>query len=117
MVFGSVPAKPASIVEAKADLLKNQTAIDALKKLGIGVVDGQKASIVKAGQLVFSDSSSGTYMVSLSVDGLTSAKGVALLVYVPGELEPRVIRPRWRNGKLQADLPVPCEYNVVTNTV
>lgn len=114
VVFGSVPAQPADIAMAKADLLKNAELQAALAKLGIGV-NGAEASILKAGQLVFSNAVSGEFTVGLAAEGITSARNVAILVYVPGELKPRVIRPIWRNGKLQAKLPVPCSYSIVSN--
>ena len=115
VTFGSVPAQPSSIAAANADLLKNEAVNKELKKLGIGATAGQPALIIKAGQLLFSNFASGTFTVGLDVDGITSAKGVALLVYVPGELQPRVIKPKWKNGRLESSLPVPCEYNVVMN--
>lgn len=115
VTFGSVTAQPAYIAMANADLLKNTAVRTRLNKLGVGTASGQIPVVVKAGQLVFSNGAVGTYTVKISVEGITSSKGVAILVYVPGELEPRVIRPRYRGGKLQVNLPVPCEYNVVTN--
>lgn len=115
VTFGSVTAQPVYISMANADILKNTAVQTRLNKLGIGTSAEQIPAVVRAGQLVFSNAAAGTYTVKLSIAGITSSKGVAIMVYVPGEVQPRVIRPRYKNGKLQAKLPVPCEYNVVTN--
>ena len=114
VTFASMPAQPATIAMAKMDLMKNNDVQKKLSRFGIGT-KGKTSTIVHAGQVGFSNGATGSFKVGLSVDGITSAKNVAFLVYVPGETTPRVVKPTFKNGKLQATLPVPCEYNIVTN--
>jgi hypothetical protein len=114
VVFASIPAQPASIATAKMDIMKNTDLQKSLAQCGVGT-KGQTAVIKGAGQLGFSNGAKGVFKVGLTAEGITSAKNVAILVYVPGETAPRVIKPKFKNGKLEANLPVPCEYNIVTN--
>ena len=105
-------ANPAFIAEAKADLAKNALVQAELAKLGVGV--NGLGAILRSETLAWTCPYSGETELDLSVEGLEAGQEVALLVYVPGELQPRVIKPtRLKNGKLKATLPVPCTYHIV----
>ena len=113
VTFGSVPANPSTLSLAKADLLKNSDMLNTLRN-SYGITN---ASINSAGQLIFSNGASGEFSVNLEANGITSAKNVAIIVYTTnskGETVSKVVKPTWKKGKLQASLPVPCNYVVVT---
>ncbi|MBR1892445.1 MAG: hypothetical protein IJ815_02795, partial [Lachnospiraceae bacterium] len=116
--LAATPADPSVIALAKLDILLNQSVQSELAKQGIGGTNGI-ANILGAGTLSASDGRAiKSQTISLDALGITSANGVAFLVYVPdanGVMQPRVIKPRFRKGKLQVSLPVPCEYNVIQN--
>jgi len=111
-------ADPSVIALAKTDILLNSSVQSSLANYGVGGTNGV-ANIIGAGTLAATDGRNiARQTITINALGVTSAKGVAILVYTPdanGVMQPRVIKPRFRNGKLVATLPVPCEYNVVQN--
>ena len=107
VLFGAVPADPAMIALAKADLLKNATLQKNLQKAG---VTGLMAA---SGQLLYSDGRKGKKTVNLSALGIMPGEKVVFLVYTPGDPSPRVIKATWKNGKLRAKLPGPCNYSII----
>ncbi len=107
VLFGSLPAAPAMISMAKADLLKDAQLQKLLAKFGVtGLID-------KSAFLSFSDGRTGNFTVTLQDAGLVPGQKVALLVYVPGETKPRVVKASWKNGKISAKLPIPCNYSII----
>ena len=112
------PADPGLVSLAKADVLFNSAVTAALARAGIGT-NGAIPTITAAGTLAATDGRAiSRQTISLTVPGIASAQGVRIIVYTPdanGVMQPQVITPRFRNGQLQVTLPVPCEYNVVTN--
>ena len=106
VLFGSLPADPAMIALTKADLLKNTALQKKLAKRGV------MGLIVRSGMLSFSNGKTGRHTVNLSTAGLIPGEKVVLLVYAPGEMNPRVIKATWKNGKLRATDPVPCTYSI-----
>ena len=111
-------ADPSVIALAKTDILLNSSVQSDLAKYGVGGTNGV-ANIIGAGTLAATDGRNiARQTITINALGVTSAKGVAILVYTPdanGVMQPRVIKPRFRNGKLVVTLPIPCEYNVVQN--
>ncbi len=107
VLFGSLPTDPAMIALAKADILKSASLQKNLKRLGVNGV------IARSGLLSFSNGKTGTKTVSLSAIGLIPGEKVAILVYVPGDVNPRVVKATWKDGKIRAKLPVPCHYSIV----
>ena len=111
-------ADPSVIALAKTDILLNSSVQSSLANYGVGGTNGV-ANITGAGTLAATDGRNiARQAITINALGVTSAKGVAILVYTPdanGVMQPRVIKPRFRNGKLVATLPVPCEYNLVQN--
>ena len=100
-------ASPATIALVKADILKNASVKAALTRYGL---TGQ----IAASQIVArADGKSGNTTMNITPATIVRGKGVAILIYVPGERNPRVVRPRWRNGKLRVTLPLPCTYTIV----
>ena len=115
---GTLPADPGLVSLAKLDAIYNPAVSSALAKAGIGT-NGALPTIAGAGSLVATDGRS-IKSQRISLPGFASAANVRIIVYTPdanGVMQPTVIRPRVRNGQLTASLPVPCEYNVVTNAV
>ena len=112
------PADPGLVSLAKADVLFNSAVTAALARAGIGT-NGAIPTITGAGTLAATDGRAiSRQTISLAVPGIASAQGVRIIVYTAdanGVMQPQVITPRFRNGQLQVTLPVPCEYNVVTN--
>ncbi|MBQ8970898.1 MAG: hypothetical protein IJ873_02400 [Lachnospiraceae bacterium] len=108
-------AAPASIAEAKADLMKSTEVQAALAFLGIGT--GQNTAVIaKSETLLWSDGAESVVRLEVSAEGIGANQDVAFLVYVPGEAKPRVIKPtRLANGKIRVQLPIPCTYHMVTN--
>ena len=107
VLFGSLPAAPAVIAMAKADLLKDVELQKKLQKEGV------LGLLMKSGMLSFSNGKTGTYTVNLNAAGLVPGEKVTLLVYVPGEAKPRVVSASWKNGKIRAKLPIPCNYSIL----
>ena len=92
---------------AKADLLKDAELQKLLAKYGVtGLID-------KSAFLSFSDGRTGNFNVTIQDATLVPGQKVALLVYVPGNNKPKVIKASWKNGKLSAKLPIPCNYSVI----
>ncbi len=111
-VLGQSFANPASISEAKADLIKNTAVQSELSKLGIGT--NGLATIAKSETIAWDNGAQGEIKTDITAEGLVPGEKVAFLVYVPGELQPRIITPTWlKNGKLRVQLPVPCTYHIV----
>ncbi len=107
VLFGSLPADPAMISLAKADLLKHTDLQKKLQKLGVnGIVAG-------SAQLLFSDGRTGRHTVNITAAGLIPGEKVALLVYTPGNPNPKVVKATWKDGKLRANLTLPCTYTVI----
>ncbi len=107
--LGSIPADPGLVSLAKLDAVFNPAVTRALARAGIGT-NGTLPMISGAGSLVATD---GRAIRSQRIN-------VRIIVYQPdanGVMQPRVVTPRMVNGQLQASLPVPCEYNIVTNAV
>ncbi len=107
VLFGSLPAAPALIAMAKADLLKDAELQKLLQSQGV------MGLMTKSGMLSFSNGKTGNFTVDLTAAGLLPGEKVVLLVYVPGELKPRVVRTVWKNGKIRAKLPIPCNYSIL----
>ena len=111
-------ADPSVIALAKTDILLNSSVQSDLAKYGVGGTNGV-ANIIGAGTLAATDGRNiASQTITINALGVTSAKGLAILVYTPdanGIMQPKVVRARFRNGKLIATLPVPCEYNLVQN--
>ena len=63
--------------------------------------------------LGFSNGKTGTYTVKLNAAGLVPGEKVALLVYPAGSTTPKVVKATWKDGKLSARLPIPCNYSVI----
>ncbi len=116
--LSSTPADPSIVALAKLDILLNSSVQASLAKYGVGGKNGV-ANIMGAGTISASDGRNiKSQAVTLNALGITSAKGVAILVYTVdanGVMQPKVIKPRMRKGQLVVNLPVPCEYNVVQN--
>ncbi|MCR5268635.1 MAG: hypothetical protein K6E16_08975 [Lachnospiraceae bacterium] len=107
VLFGTLPADPAAISLAKADILKNTTLQNTLQKRGVSGL------IVNSGMMSFSNGKSGSFTVTLNAPGLVPGEKVAILVYTPGDPKPRVVSASWKDGKLKAKLPVPCNYSII----
>lgn len=107
VLFGSLPAAPALIAMAKADLLKDAELQKLLQ------TEGVMGLMAKSGMLSFSNGKAGNFTVDLASAELLPGQKVVLLVYVPGELKPRVVRAVWKNGKIRAKLPIPCNYSIL----
>lgn len=118
--LGSIPADPGLVSLAKLDAVFNPAVTRALARAGIGT-NGTLPMISGAGSLVATDGRAiRSQRINIAVPGITSAANVRIIVYQPdanGVMQPRVVTPRMVNGQLQASLPVPCEYNIVTNAV
>ncbi len=109
---------PATIALAKAEVLFDPAVINSLKNLRIGSQYGTP-NVTGAGTVSASDGRAiKSQTVNIECPGLTSAKGVAVLVYTlnaNGTKSVKVIKPRFSKGKLKVQLPVPCEYVIVQN--
>lgn len=118
--IGSIPADPGLVSLAKLDAVFNPAVTRALARAGIGT-NGTLPMISGAGSLVATDGRAiRSQRINIAAPGITSAANVRIIVYQPdanGVMQPRVVTPRMVNGQLQASLPVPCEYNIVTNAV
>ncbi len=116
LVTGS--CDPATIALAKAEVLSDPAIINSLKNLRIGSQYGTP-NVTGAGTVAASDGRAiKSQTVNIECAGLTSAKGVAVLVYTlnsDGTKLTRVVKPRFSKGKLRVQLPVPCEYVIVQN--
>ena len=108
----------ATIALAKAEVLSDPAIINSLKNLRIGSQYGTP-NVTGAGTVAASDGRAiKSQTVNIECAGLTSAKGVAVLVYTlnsDGTKLTRVVKPRFSKGKLRVQLPVPCEYVIVQN--
>lgn len=109
---------PATITLAKAEVLFDPAVINSLKNLRIGSQYGVP-NVTGAGMIAASDGRAiKSQTVNIECPGLTSAKGVAVLVYTlnsDGTKSAKVVKPRFSKGKLKVQLPVPCEYVIVQN--
>lgn len=100
-------ASPELIALAKADILKNPALIKALKLRGV------TGAIANAGMLASADGAVASKPINLTTTGLVPGQKAAIVFYLPGNATPHVARTSWKNGKLQATLPLPCIYNIV----
>ncbi|MBO4901309.1 MAG: hypothetical protein J5518_00755 [Lachnospiraceae bacterium] len=107
VLFGSLPADPAMIAMAKADLLKDVELQKKLEKAGVLGI------LLKSGVLGFSNGKTGSYTVTLAAEGLVPGEKVSILVYTPDSVKPKVYKATWKNGKLSAKLPMPCNYSII----
>ena len=112
------PCDVETITLAKIDLLTDNNMIDALGRMHIGKTYGN-VSLIGAATVSASDGRAiKSQTVNIECPGLTSAKGVAVLVYTlnaNGTKTVKVVKPRFSKGKLKVQLPVPCEYVIVQN--
>ena len=107
VLFGSLPADPTMIALTKADILKSASLQKKLAKKGVSGL------IVKSGMMSYSNGKKGTRTVTLNAAGLIPGEKVALIVYVPGDPKPRLITANWKDGKLRAKMPIPCNFSIV----
>ena len=107
VLFGSLPADPSMIALTKADILKSASLQKKLAKKGVAGI------IVKSGMMSYSNGKKGTRTVTLNAAGLIPGEKVALIVYVPGDPKPRLITANWKDGKLRAKMPIPCNFSIV----
>ena len=103
----SAATAPAMIAMAKADILKNASVNRSIVSRGLS------GTIIASQNVARADGKSARTALNLSTAGLTPGQKTAIIYYLPGDLTPHIVIPRWRSGKLRVTLPLPCTYNLV----